>query len=75
MSDQAVMAHFGLKQTDYETSTLQDVAAAAKEFQRLLNSVPHLVEVEMDVVRQQILGLEDRNHFSFRITTVGKVYP
>lgn len=69
------LAHLGLTQSDYETSSMEDVAAAAKEFQRVLNSAKGLVHVEMDVQMQRMLGLEDRNYYSFRVTKIDNVYP
>jgi hypothetical protein len=69
------MARFGFKQSDYETSSMEDVAAAAKEFERVLNSANGLVRVELTVHECRVLGLEDRNQYSIRVTKIDSVYP
>jgi hypothetical protein len=69
------MAKFGFTQSDYETSSMEDVAAAAREFERVLNSAKGFVHVDMTVQAQRVLGLEDRNHFSIRVTKIDNVYP
>lgn len=69
------MAAFGFTQADYETSKLEEIVAAAKEFERLLNSAPHLIDVDMMKSTFSALGQETRNYYKFQITTIQQVYP
>lgn len=68
------LAAFGLLPSDFETSSLQDIAAAAQNLERLLNDAPSLIDIEIRKTEEQH-GAERKNYFSIVVTSTSRVYP
>jgi hypothetical protein len=68
------MAALGLKPSDYETGTLERLSAAAKEFEKQLNSFPGLVEATLESIEYGSAGGPTRNKFYLKVRHVQKVF-
>lgn len=74
MNDPKEIAKVGLNPSDYQTSTLEQIVAAAKEFERLLNSAPTQLRVEVDHIDYETAQTAI-THFRVRVRQHGIVYP
>lgn len=69
------LAAFGLKQSDFEASTIKDVVAAAEQFERVLNSVNACVQVELVTLTSSEIGAPDRYAYQIFVKAIDQVYP